>query len=87
MRILAILSLFCLFFQTSWSQKTEKHQFKYSSTKVEKVIQDIEKKFNIRYSYVDSILTEKKISIPKNQFSINEINTYLENKTGLKITP
>jgi hypothetical protein len=85
MRILAILSLFCLFFQTSWSQKTEKHQFKYSSTKVEKVIQDIEKKFNIRYSYVDSILTEKKISIPKNQFSINEINTYLENQTGLKI--
>ena len=85
MRIVTILSLFCLLFQTSWSQKTEKYQFKFSDTKVEKVLLDIEQKFNIRYSYVDSILTSKTISIPKKRLSIKEINLSIENQTGLKI--
>ena len=85
MRIPIILSIFCLFFQTSWSQKTEKIQFSFNSSEVEKVIHEIEQKFNVRYSYIDSILIDKKITIQKNRFSLQEINLTIENQTGLKI--
>jgi hypothetical protein len=85
MRNLAIFCLFCLFIQTSWSQKIVKHQFKYSSTKVEKVLQDIEQKFNVRYSFIDSVLTDKTISLPEKWLSLVEMNFNIENQTGLKI--
>jgi hypothetical protein len=85
MKIPIIISIFCLIFQTSWSQKTEKIQFSFNSTEVEKVIHEIEKKFNVRYSYIDSILLDKKIKIEKNRLSIQEINIIIEDQTGLKI--
>lgn len=74
-----------LFFQFSWSQKSTKQQFVYHNTKIEKVIADVERKFNIKFSYVDSITANKKITLSKGFYSLEEINSKIEEQSFLKI--
>lgn len=81
------LSLFLaiVFIQISWSQKSEKRTFAYTAVKVEKVLSDVEEKFNIKYSYVDSITSGKEITLPKAFYSLDEINTKITEQTGFSI--
>lgn len=82
-----LLSFFLLgLFSFSWAQKTDKFPFAYSSEKMEKVLIDIENKFKIKYSYLDSIVARKKISLPRRKYSLAEINEDIEFQTSLKIT-
>lgn len=82
--ILLFLSLFL--FQKSRSQILENPLFAYSSEKMEKVLQDVELKFKIKYSYIDSIISNKRITIPKKRYSLEEMNENIEIQTDLKIT-
>ena len=82
--ILLFLSLFL--YQKSRSQILENPLFAYSSEKMEKVLQDVELKFKIKYSYIDSIISNKRITIPKKRYSLVEMNENIENQTDLKIT-
>ncbi len=78
-----VLALFC---QNVWSQKIEKHIFSFTSERMEKVLSDVETKFKIKYSYIDSIVSQKKITIPKKRYSLSEINQEIATQTELKIT-
>ncbi|MES2747068.1 MAG: Plug domain-containing protein, partial [Bacteroidota bacterium] len=83
-----VISLFLLllFFQNSWSQKFEKFPFAYTSEKMEKVLFDVESKFKIKYSYIDSIISKKKITLPKKLYSLEELNQKITQQTSLKIS-
>ncbi|UPT70095.1 MAG: TonB-dependent receptor plug domain-containing protein [Flavobacterium sp. JAD_PAG50586_2] len=81
------LSLFLaiVFIQISWSQKSEKRTFVYTAVKIEKVLSDVEEKFDVKYSYVDSITSGKEITLPKALYSLDEINTKITKQTGFRI--
>lgn len=81
------LSLFLaiVFTQISWSQKSEKLPFAFTSVEIKKVLADVEHKFSIKYSYVDSIASGKEITLPKTFYSLDEINNNIEKQTSLKI--
>lgn len=82
-QLISFLFIF-LFLQNSWAQKIERHQFYYTSTELEKVLLDIEKKFSVKFSYVDEIVKNKKISLFKKRYSLEEISLEIENQTQLK---
>ena len=71
--------------QISWSQKKEPPIFEYAATKLHKVIADIEHKFDVKYSYVDSIVAPKTINLPKRNYTLTELNTAIALQTSLTI--
>ncbi len=75
-----------LFIQNLWSQKTAKIPFHYQSEKMDKVLSDVESRFNVRYSYLDSLVSGKKITLPKKRYSLTEVNQKMAEQTALKIT-
>ncbi len=92
-----VISIFLLllFLQNSWAQnpsaselakQIEKHPFVYTSEKMEKVLHDVETKFKIKYSYIDSVIAVKKITLPKKRYSLSEINQKIAIQTELKFT-
>lgn len=85
MKYLISLFVTLVFAPISWSQNSEKISFAYNSKPIYKVLDDIERKFDIKYSYIDSILTDKKITLPKSLYSLEEINAEITKQTSLKI--
>ncbi len=81
-----LISLFLIAVtQFSWSQKSEKVSFAYNATEFVKVLEDVEKKFDVKYSYVDSIATGRKITLPKAMYSLEEIHSEITKQTQLRI--
>ena len=74
-----------LAFQISWSQKAALHSFSYSSTKLDKVLTDIEQHFNVRYSYADSIIAPARLTLSRKNYTIGQLNAEIESQTGLAI--
>lgn len=73
------------FLQSGWAQKAEKKLFFFKDETIEKVILDIEVKFDIKFSYVEKLPTNYKISVPKKKYFLNEIVVILQNQTNLQI--
>lgn len=48
-------------------------------------IQEVEKKYNVKYSYVETLLIDKNISLLKGDYTIDEINSEIEKQTLLKV--
>lgn len=84
-----VFSFFVLLFfvQHSWAQKKEKFPFGCSDERLEKVLSDVEAKFNIRYSYLDSIVSGKRVTIPKKRYLLADIHQKITDQTGLTIVP
>ncbi|MGL2966809.1 TonB-dependent receptor plug domain-containing protein [Flavobacterium sp. XGLA_31] len=82
-----LISFFCVvvFCQISWSQKSERKSFVFTVTPVQKVLAEVEEKFDVKYSYVDSIAVGKKITLPKALYSLEEINNQISEQTTLSI--
>ena len=85
MRYCLSLFLAIVFIQITWSQKSEKQTFVFTSVAIEKVLSDVEEKFDVKYSYVDSIASGKEITLPKAFYSLDEINTKIKEQTGFRI--
>ena len=74
-----------LFCQNSWSQKDSKTYFYQQNDSLEKVILDMEVKFNIKFSFVANTLKDYQISIPKKKYHLVELIQIIESQTNLKI--
>jgi hypothetical protein len=61
MKQLLSFVLLLFFYQNSPSQTREIYSFGFTAEKMEKVLLDVESKFKIKYSYVDSLISQKKI--------------------------
>lgn len=83
MKKLMLMGFFWGWTLCSWSQ--QKESFYYTNTQLAQVLSDIEKAFAVKYSYVDSLVTAQKISVPKRLYSLVEINSQIEQQTNLKI--
>jgi len=75
-----------LLFLTNSVYSQSKIEFQFTNVPLEKVISKIENKFEIKYSYLDSIVTDKYFSVGKNKYSLEEINLEIERQTQLKIS-
>ncbi|HEY0090888.1 MAG TPA: TonB-dependent receptor, partial [Flavobacterium sp.] len=80
---LIISCLVLNFFVQSHAQT--KHEFKYSSARLNQVLDDIESKFNIKYSYADSIVSPKLFSLEKNTYSLDQLNAEIQLQTALSV--
>ncbi len=85
MRSYFVILIFIAIIPFTWSQKMEKHFFEYKTTAVRKVISDVEVKYAVKYSYVDSIVAPIKITLEPREYSLDEVNLAIENQTSLKI--
>lgn len=83
MKQLMLIGFFWVWTLCSWSQKKE--SFNYNNAQLTQVLSDLEKAFAVKYSYVDSLVTAQKISVPKRLYSLVEINSQIEQQTRLKI--
>lgn len=83
MRKLVVLCFFLCSIQFTWSQKKE--SFIYTNAKLTKVLSEIEKAFDVKYSYVDSLVTSQRISVLKKLYTLAEINAEIEKKSTLKV--
>ena len=80
----AALLIFLLVFHTSWSQK-EAGRFEYSCAKLENVLTDIELQFNVKYSYADSLVAPKTITLAAQKYTLEELNAAIENQSALTV--
>ena len=85
MRSHLLILIFITIIPFAWSQKMEMQFFEYKSTPLRKVIRDVEINFDVKYSYVDSIVAPLKITLEPREYSLDEINVAIENQTPLKI--
>ncbi|MES2411788.1 MAG: TonB-dependent receptor plug domain-containing protein [Bacteroidota bacterium] len=83
MRKIILIGFFLIWFQLSWSQKKE--QFNYTNAKLTTVLSDIEKAFDVKYSYVDSLVIPHRISVTEKLYSLAEINSEIEKQLTLKV--
>ena len=81
-----ITLFFLLFFASYLVFSQSKVEIQLTSVSLDKVILKIEKKFDVKYSYVDSVIVNKTITLPKNMYSLVEINAEVTKQTKLIIT-
>jgi hypothetical protein len=86
MKSIATFLIFFLFITVCWSQKEQQHDFDFQNAKLSQVLTIIEKRFDIKYSYVDSIVSPKTVSLLPKKYTLSAVNTEIENQTALKIT-
>ena len=70
---------------TGWSQKVPKSTFYQKNQPVEKLILDMEVKFDIKFSFVTNLLENNLISIPKKKYSLVELIQIIEQQTRFQI--
>ncbi|RZJ31573.1 MAG: hypothetical protein EOO48_01635 [Flavobacterium sp.] len=83
MRQFTVLCLLFLFKISS--AQTEKRHFAYVDAKLETVISDIESKFDIKYSYADSIVSPTKFTLKEGDYTLPQLNFEIENQTQLSV--
>ncbi|WP_162126201.1 TonB-dependent receptor plug domain-containing protein [Flavobacterium phycosphaerae] len=85
MKKIMLFFFLLLWISFSHAQQKEKYLFTYTNTKITKVLSDIEKAFDVKYSYADSIVGSQKITLPKKQYFLTEINAEIENQSSLQV--
>ena len=76
--------LLILMFAQICSAQTEQH-FAFSSAKLDKVLADIEQKFDVKYSYADSIVSPKSITLTADKYTLEQLNIEISRQTSLTI--
>ncbi|OYU80835.1 MAG: hypothetical protein CFE23_07675 [Flavobacterium sp. BFFFF1] len=74
---------FCLLLFSNLIMSQYKVKFGCDGMALERAIPKIERKFDIKYSYADSLVVDKRISLPEKEYSIDEINAEMERQTSL----
>jgi hypothetical protein len=69
------------------AQETEKRHVEYDSKPLNQVLTDIELKFDVKYSYADTIATGKRITVPAGRYSLENLNKEIEHQAALTIVP
>lgn len=85
MKKIVLLVFFLSWMPFSWSQTKEKISFSYHNAKLTKVLSDIEKAFDVKYSYADSLVNAQRISLVERFYSLAEIHAEIEKQSALKV--
>jgi len=71
--------------QLSWSQKTDRHFFSWSDAQLSQVLTAIEQKFEVRYSYADSVVASESITLPYQKYTLRQLHEAIEIQGLLKV--
>lgn len=82
---LIILLLF-LFHQNLFSQQNKAIVLHLKKASLSSSLDIIEQKFNVKYNYLDSLLIDKKIDLPKRKYTLVQIHTAIESQLELEFT-
>lgn len=74
----------CLFLFSNVVLSQSKATFEWVEMPLEIAISKIEKKFDIKYSYADSLVSDKRISLVKKEYNLDDINREIHIQAGLK---
>jgi hypothetical protein len=69
------------------AQETEKRHVEYDSKPLNQVLTDIELKFDVKYSYADTIAAGKRITVAAGRYSLENLNKEIEHQAALTIVP
>ena len=72
-------------FCTGWSQKTK--PMGYESVALDRLLHELERHFDVQYSYLDSIVAPYRLHVPQKDYALNDIHTVIEHQTALRIEP
>ena len=77
-------SVFFLFFSLCiFSQNIPEKSFEYSNEKLEIVLLDVEKSFDVKFSYLDALIENYSIDLDKKSYTLQAILKDLDSITGL----
>ncbi|MBL0013425.1 MAG: Plug domain-containing protein [Flavobacterium sp.] len=85
MRSFFLICIFLFVLPFSWSQKREHAFFANSKTSLKEFLVDVESKFDIKYSYVDSIIAREEITILPKDYTLQEMQIAIEQQTSLQV--
>lgn len=77
-------TFFVLYFCSVQAQ-TKTATLDYESVALADFLPEIERTFDVQYSYLDSIVAQISIALPKKNYTLAEINNAIESQTALKI--
>ncbi|HIP47633.1 MAG TPA: hypothetical protein EYG92_01520 [Lutibacter sp.] len=80
-KLLCILFLFTSLL--SYTQQVNLKSFEYKNQKLKKVLSDIEQAFEVKFSYIDKVVADKKISIEKDTFTLTKLIEIISTSTSL----
>lgn len=61
-------------------------ELSFRDKSLERVLEVVEKKFDVKYSYADSLLIGKKIILPQGAYELFQVHAEIEKQTNLTIT-
>jgi len=67
----------------SYTQQVNLKSFEYKNQKLKKVLSDIEQAFEVKFSYIDKVVADKKISIEKDTFTLTKLIEIISTSTSL----
>ena len=85
MRKAILLLILIIVVPNSLAQKQKMESFHFSATNLNQVLIEIENKFDVKYSFVDSIVKFKKVSLPLKKYDLNQLNEAISFQTSLNI--
>ena len=85
MRKAILLLILIIVVPNSLAQKQKMESFHFSATNLNQVLIEIENKFDVKYSFVDSIVKFKKVSLPLKKYDLNQLNEAIAFQTSLNI--
>ncbi len=84
MRWLKAIGLF-LFVCTVHAQQVKTAHLGYESVAINRLLPEIERIFDVQYSYLDSIVAQISITLPKDNYTLAEINNAIKDQTTLNV--
>jgi TonB-dependent receptor-like protein len=71
--------------QTFWSQSAEQHHFGCTASRLDQILPEIERLFEVKYSYVDSIAAPKTITLLPDSYTLERLNDEIAQQTALVV--
>lgn len=85
MRKVILVLILIIAVTNSWAQNQKTESFYFSATSLNRVLIEIEKKFEVKYSFVDSIVKYKNVSLPLKKYTLYQLNDAIGFQTSLNI--
>ncbi|MFT3795867.1 TonB-dependent receptor plug domain-containing protein [Flavobacterium sp.] len=73
-----------LFFCAAQAQE-KKMALRRESVKLDQLLAQVERTFEVQYSYLDSIVADVRVEFQPQNYTLSEINSAIENQTALKV--
>ncbi|MCF6347587.1 MAG: TonB-dependent receptor plug domain-containing protein [Flavobacteriaceae bacterium] len=79
-------SIYFIFFYSflCFAQSPIKHNLKYTDVSLSYLLEEIENKYKVRFSYQDNLIQNKKISIDEKNISLNHLLSKISNKVFIQ---